>query len=324
MTLAQLQVLLAVAHAGSFTRAAEEIGFTQSAVSQMINSLEKELGVPLFHRSRSGITPTSIGERMLQHARDILQITACMAQEAASARGIATGTLRIASIPSVAARILPGLLGAFHKRYPSVEFVLLEGETDEINRWIANSVVDIGFTVQPDSDVQTIPLLQDSMMVILPQSHRLAQEPQLSYSQLEEFCFILPKDACVKKRLHEHGINPRSSSEVRDISTILTMVQEHIGISIVPELYIPLTIPKVAVVPLVPPITRKIVLAVRSWQTVSPLTAEFAVHSQQYVGSLEGSGTNLQAHQAGCHFSAATPKKEGSPAPEPVRPNTSK
>ncbi|WP_255688988.1 LysR family transcriptional regulator [Brevibacillus sp. AF8] len=124
MTLTQLQVFVTAAKAGSFTRAAEEIGFTQSAVSQMIQSLEKELGVSLFQRSRSGITPTSIGERMLSHARDILNITSCMTEEANVARGISSGTLRIASIPSVASRFLPGLLGSFRKRFPAVDILL--------------------------------------------------------------------------------------------------------------------------------------------------------------------------------------------------------
>ncbi|KQL45647.1 transcriptional regulator [Brevibacillus choshinensis] len=287
MTLAQLHVLLAAAKAGSFTRAAEEIGFTQSAVSQMINSLEKELGISLFHRSRSGISPTSIGERMLQHARDILQITACMTQEAASARNLATGTLRIASLPSVATRILPGLLGAFRKQYPAVEIILFEGKNDEIHNWIASSVVDIGFTVQPEKDLQTLPLIQDSMMVILPQTHSLSNESQLSFAQIAERCFIMPRDECVKKTLHENGIVPKSTFEVGDISTILTMVQEYIGVSILPELYIPLTIPKVVAIPLSPPINRQLVLAVRNWQAVSPLTAEFAVHSQKYMNGME-------------------------------------
>lgn len=283
MTLAQLQVLVAAAKAGSFTRAAEEIGFTQSAVSQMIHSLEKEMGVSLFHRSRSGITPTSIGERMLQHARDILQITSCMAQEAASARGIASGTLRVAAISSVASRILPGLLGDFRKRFPAVDIILFEGENDEINNWIADSVVDIGFTVLPDKELQTLPLVTDDMMVILPDTHPLKDESKLTFSQIEERCFIMPKGGCIQKTLKEHGISPKATFEVRDVSTILTMVQEYIGVSIMPELYIPHVVPKVVAIPLQPRITRELVLAVRNWQTVSPLTAEFAVHSQQYV-----------------------------------------
>ncbi|WP_312111838.1 LysR family transcriptional regulator [Brevibacillus reuszeri] len=286
MTLAQLQVLVAAAKAGSFTRAAEEIGFTQSSVSQMIHTLEKELGVSLFHRSRSGITPTSIGERMLQHARDILNITSLMTQEANSARGLASGTLRIASIPSVASRLLPGLLGSFRKRFPEVEILLLEGENDEIHSWLNNAVVDIGFTVHADKNLQTLSLLHDEMMVILPDTHPLKDHVTLPFSEIADRCFIMPKDGCIKNLLHKNSITPSVTFEVRDVTTILTMVQEYVGVTIMPELYIPEITPKVVAIPLHPPITREVVLAVRDWQEISPLTAEFAIHSQQHVQGL--------------------------------------
>lgn len=287
MTLTQLQVFVAAAKAGSFTRAAEEIGFTQSAVSQMIQSLEKELGVSLFQRSRSGITPTSIGERMLQHAREILNITTCMTEEANLARGITSGTLRIGSIPSVANRFMPGLLGSFRKQFPSVDILLLEGDCEEISNWMHNSVIDIAFTVIPDKDMQTLPLLQDEMMVILPDTHSLKDRESLHFSEIAERCFIMPKDGCMQKMLHDNGIHPTVTFEVREVYTILTMVQEYIGVTIMPELYIPPVIPKVIAIPLSPPITREVVLAVRNWQSISPLTAEFAVHSQQYVKGVE-------------------------------------
>ncbi|EJL26800.1 LysR family transcriptional regulator [Brevibacillus sp. BC25] len=292
MTLTQLQVFVAAAKAGSFTRAAEEIGFTQSAVSQMIQSLEKELGVSLFQRSRSGITPTSIGERMLAHARDILNITSCMTEEANVARGISSGTLRIASIPSVASRFLPGLLGSFRKLFPAVDILLLEGDSDEISNWLHSSVVDIAFTVMPDKDMQTLPLLQDEMMVILPDTHPLKDSQTLCFSEIAERCFIMPKDGCIRKMLQENHITPTVTFEVREVYTILTMVQEYIGVTIMPELYMPPVIPKVVAIPLSPPITREVVLAVRNWQSISPLTAEFAVHSQQYVKSIDFTPTS--------------------------------
>ncbi|WJQ80136.1 LysR family transcriptional regulator [Brevibacillus brevis] len=292
MTLTQLQVFVAAAKAGSFTRAAEEIGFTQSAVSQMIQSLEKELGVSLFQRSRSGITPTSIGERMLSHARDILNITSCMTEEANVARGISSGTLRIASIPSVASRFLPGLLGSFRKRFPAVDILLLEGDSDEISNWLHSSVVDIAFTVMPDKEMQTLPLLQDEMMVILPDTHPLKDSQTLRFSEIAERCFIMPKDGCIRKMLQENHITPTVTFEVREVYTILTMVQEYIGVTIMPELYMPPVIPKVVAIPLSPPITREVVLAVRNWQSISPLTAEFAVHSQQYVKGMDFTPTS--------------------------------
>ncbi|QKG85292.1 LysR family transcriptional regulator [Kroppenstedtia pulmonis] len=285
MTLAQLQVFITAAESGSFTRAADSLGYTQSAVSQMVNSLEKELGVQLFHRSRSGIATTGIGERMLSHARHILQITSCMQQEAASAQGLEEGVLRIGSIPSVAAKVLPSLIGSFRRRFPQVDIVLFEGEHEEIHNWITSSVVDVGFTSMPDKELHTIPLLWDEMRVILPDQHSLKDEPFLTFSQIRDRCFIMPKDHSIKQLLRANGITPDVTFEVRDVTTILAMVQEWIGVTIVPELYLPEVKPKVVALPLRPAIKRELVLVVRNLQSVSPITAEFIVHSQRYVSA---------------------------------------
>jgi len=283
MTLAQLQVFIAVAEARHFTRAAEALGFTQSAVSQMIRSLEDELGVPLFHRSRNGVAPTSIGERMLQHAREILHLTSCMKEEASAALGVETGTLRIGSIHSVSNKILPGLIGSFRKRFPQVEIVLFEGEYEEVNSWINRSVVDVAFTTSPEKEMTTFPLTRDEMMVFVPEEHALKDEPSLSFSLIKNNCFIMPKDDSIKKLLRENGLQSHVTFEVRDASTILAMVQERVGVTILPQLYIPEVLPKVIAIPLRPTITRELVIAIRNSQCVSPMAAEFILHSQNYA-----------------------------------------
>jgi len=283
MTLTQLHVFATVAEEKNFTRAAEVLGFTQSAVSQMIKSLESELGISLFYRSRSGITLTGIGERMLQHAREVLSITACMKQEADASLGRETGTLRIGSIHSVSNKILPGLIGSFRKRFPQVQIVLFEGEYAEVNQWLAQSVVDLGFTTSPDRPLHTFPLIRDQMMVFVPEDHTLKDEPSLSFEQIKDRCFIMPKDGCVKSLLHKNNIVPNVTFEVRDVSTILSMVQEWVGVTILPELYIPDVLPKVKSIPLRPTISRELVLAVRDSQSFSPLIAELILHAQHVV-----------------------------------------
>ncbi|MBE5397329.1 LysR family transcriptional regulator [Brevibacillus borstelensis] len=283
MTLAQLQVFIAVAEAKNFTKAAESLGFTQSAVSQMIQSLEKELGVPLFHRSRKGVATTNIGERMLQHAREMLRISSRMQQEAKAAQGIETGTLRIGSIHSVSNKILPGLIGSFRKLFPQVDIVLFEGEYEEVNSWISSSVVDVGFTTVPGKDMESYTLATDRMVVVVPDDHPLRSEPYLTFSHIRDKCFIMPKDECIKKLLHTNGLASTVAFEVRDVTTILAMVQEWVGVTIVPELYLPEMLPKVVPVPLSPTITRELVISTRSFDSVSPIAAEFIVHSQHYI-----------------------------------------
>jgi DNA-binding transcriptional LysR family regulator len=290
MTLTQLQVLIAVSEHKNFTRAADALGFTQSAVSQMINSLEKELGILLFHRNRRGISTSYIGERMIQHAREILRITSCMREESSASLGLEAGTLRIGVIPSVSAKVLPGLIGSFRELFPQIDIVLFEGSYEEIHSWISGSVIDVGFTTTPDKELQAFPLLQDQMKVFVSNDSPLKDEPFLTFDQLRGKCFIMVKDYGIQKLLQEHGNVPNITFEVRDPATILSMVQERVGVTILPELFMPEVLPKVTAVPLRPAITREVVLAVRDFQYVSPVAAEFIVHSQNYMKKVETTG----------------------------------
>lgn len=283
MTLLQLQVLIAVSEHKNFTKAAESLGFTQSAVSQMINNLEKELEIVLFDRSRRGITTTNIGKRMVKHARDILRITSYMREEANAARGMEAGTLRIAVISSVSPKILPGIISSFRKLFPQIELVLFEGSNEEIQTWLADSVADVAFMTVPDKKFHAFPLLRDQMKVFVSNYSPLKEEEYLTFEQLTGKCFVMVKDSGIKSLLQEHGIVPDITLEVQDPITILSMVQERVGVTILPELYVPEVLPKVTAIPLRPAITRELVIAVRDQSDISPVVAEFIVHSQNYL-----------------------------------------
>lgn len=201
--------------------------------------------------------------------------------------GLEAGTLRIGVIPSVSAKVLPGIIGSFRELFPQIDIVLFEGSYEEIHSWISGSVVDVGFTTTPDKELQTFPLLQDQMKVFVSNDSPLKDEPFLTFDQLRGKCFIMVKDYGIQKLLQEHGNVPNVTFEVRDPATILSMVQERVGVTILPELYMPEVLPKVTAVPLRPAIIREVVLAVRDFQYVSPVTAEFIVHSQNYMKKLE-------------------------------------
>ena len=139
VTLTQLRVLLAIIDSGSFTMAAEQLGITQSGVSQAVAGLESALQSAVLVRDRHGITPTALGEKVLSHARIALAHVECIQQEAAAAVGLATGRLRLGSVPSAATRLLPPLLHSFRRRHPSTELVLLEGTDQEVREWVLSA-----------------------------------------------------------------------------------------------------------------------------------------------------------------------------------------
>ena len=126
--IAKARALMSAVEMGSLKAAAEALGCTQSAVSHMIASLEKELGFRLLRRARSGVKLTDEGERLLPFVRALLSADEQLRQSAASIRGLDQGTVRIGAFTSVAVHWLPPVLKEFQRDYPNVEFKLLNGD----------------------------------------------------------------------------------------------------------------------------------------------------------------------------------------------------
>lgn len=119
----------------SLTKAAEELGLTQSGVSHIIAALEEEFGFPLLTRSRTGARLTPEGEKIMPFLRDILRSQEQLDQTAAELRGLSAGTVRIATFTSVAVHWLPGMMQEFQTLYPHVEFKLFNGDYHDVDRW---------------------------------------------------------------------------------------------------------------------------------------------------------------------------------------------
>lgn len=273
ITLAQVRALVAVVEAGSFSDAALTLNMTQSALSHALAALEDTLRITLLERRRDGVRPTEAGQRVLLHARDVLTSLEGMHQEAAACQGMTMGKLRIGSFTSTSARLLPGLLSAYRRRYPGVEIVLFDGTDDEILGWFDTRVIDVGFVAQPAAGLTVVPLTNDPFFVLLPPGHALGLQPSVSLSQLAEEPFIMSTGGCeplIRPLFSQVGLTPHVAYAVREVSTIVAMVQEGLGVSIVPALALPAQECPVMMLPLTPPAYRHLGLAVRSVDTVPP------------------------------------------------------
>lgn len=291
ITLAQLQAFVTVVDAGSFTTASERLEMTQSAVSHAVAALEKELQVSLVKRDRRGIFLTEIGKRVLVQARTILHSTEQIRQETAAAIGFETGKVRIGSFPSVSARFLPGLLRQFQQRYPGIEVVLFEGTDDEVQEWIYAHTVDIGVVTLPVERLETITIAQDRFVAVVADSHPLANQPQIHIRQLAQEPFIMSKAGCepiITQMFRQSKVTPKIQSEVIDLRTIFAMVQQGIGVTIVPQMALPADLSGLQVLTLQPELRRQLALAVPSLDA-TPAVREFLnlaqawVESQQYL-----------------------------------------
>jgi DNA-binding transcriptional LysR family regulator len=286
MTLYQLEVFLAVVKMGSFTKAGELLHASQSGVSHTIADLEKELGVLLFTRNRSGVKLTEIGKQILMHASEIDNQMEQIFHTAAAAKGVQSGTLRVGAFPSFSNKVIPAIFQAFRSHYPGIELLLLEGSYAEIEAWIKAGAVDLGFVPNSCEGLEMMVLVSDPLVTVLPATHPLSMEDVISIEQLENEPFLLLKSGCetlVIKAFQEKTLSLNTQFEVLENSTIISMVEAGLGVTIVPSMILPANPVNIVVKQLDPPIIREVGLAVRSNQIVTPVVAAFIKETQSWL-----------------------------------------
>jgi DNA-binding transcriptional LysR family regulator len=286
MTISQLQILAVVVEEGSFTRAAQTLSMTQSAVSHALASLESELKVSLLERDRNGVRLTDVGQPVLESARTILAQAENIRQHAASARGLANGKVRVGSFASTSARLLPGIIREFRQQYPGVEVVLFEGSDIETYEWIQNRIVDVGFVTWANEGLELVPLAQDEMLVVLPLGHRLTKFSELSVAQFAHESFILSKTGCeplIRQIFERAGCSLKAQYYISDLTTILAMVQEGLGITIIPQLALLPMFDNLEVRPLRPRTLRNLPLGVLNLEAAAPAVRNFVEVAQNWA-----------------------------------------
>lgn len=243
MTIARYEIFQKVVEVGNFTRAAEQLNMTQSAVSHAIASLEKEFGYPLLHRNKQAeISKTEFADRILPHIQQILNSEATIKQELSIQNNQLEGTLKIGAFTSAAAQILPTMLANLKKSYSGVKVILFEGTYGEIMEWIHNGTVDIGFIVDSDAKnrLKSIPVKKDELVLGLPKNHLLSTQKVIDIKKIAGMDFIMPKgpyQTLVLENLSAHAVRPNIILEVLHCETIVNMVSQGIGITMGPELF---------------------------------------------------------------------------------------
>lgn len=289
MAASKFEVFIKVAELGSLTRAAEALGCTQSNVTHVINSLEDEFGFPLFARGRGGAKLTPDGQRVLPAVRAVVSSTERLNQTVASVRGLDAGIVRIGAFTSVAVHWLPGMIKAFSKDYPNIEFGLSNGDYHDVEQWLSEGSVDLGFVTLPTSlDCRCIPLLEDRLLLVVPKGHRLAGRTACPLSELEGESFISlleNSDQDMRKVLAQAGVHPNVRYVTKDDYAIIAMVENGLGISIMPELLLDRRTADVSVVELETKPTRTIALAIPEVSMEGPCASRFAEYVQQWVAS---------------------------------------
>ncbi len=205
-------------------------------------------------------------------------------QTASSIRGLQSGTVRIGAFTSVAVHWLPPVLKHFQTDYPNVEFRLLNGDYHDVDQWVQDGSVDIGFINMPSSlDCECIALMEDRLLAIVPEDSRFASYPKFPLIECETEPFISlleSSDHDARRALDAAGVKPDVRFYTKDDYAIIAMVEQGLGISIMPELLLKGRHDRVKVLPLQPEAVRTIGLAVVS---KGPATLKFAEYVIDFV-----------------------------------------
>ncbi|GAB1808663.1 LysR family transcriptional regulator [Priestia megaterium] len=285
MSLVKYEILNKVAEVKSFTKAADALALTQSAVSHAITNLESEFGFLLVNRNRSGITLTTEGETMLLAIRKVLQENEKVHQEAASLLGLAKGTIKIGIFKSVSTKWLPEIIRLMEKNYPEIQIQLKEGDYLEIEQWLLSGEIDCGFiNITHSSQFHIISLKKDRLLCVVSDQSALYHQKTVSFEDLEKEPFIMPTYGGyhdIKQLFEEHGIQPDIRFELMDESAILSMVTHHLGISILPEMLLDSIPQELRAIPFQVDSYRSIGLATR--YHLSPAAKKFAETTQAWL-----------------------------------------
>ncbi len=279
-----------IMEAGSFTKAAEHLGYTQSSISQMMASLENELGIKLLKRSRTGVSLTIEGKELYPFIeRTILQYRA-MQEKANEIKGLETGIIRVGTISSITCHWMPQLIKGFQNHYPYVQFLFHQGDYTLIPEWIRTGAIDFGFvTPHAVTDLHTIPIKDGEMLAVLPKRHPLAELERVPLKELTKEPFILLEEGSYSEPLNaffEAGLQPDIKYTIHDDYAIMTMMEAGLGVSILAELMLRRTSFDIACRPIAPSICRSLAIAYKDKDSLPIASKYFIAYLREHIDQL--------------------------------------
>ena len=271
--------LIKIVEVGSYTKAAQILGYTQPALSQMIASLEREVGITLLYRSRYGVRLTPEGERLFPTIQETVRQYEALRRMEEEIKGLDVGIVRTGTVSSISCHWLPSIIEKFWAAYPNVQLELRQGDYSSICEWVRSGVVDFGF-VNPAAakGLETMPLQPDAFVAVLPKTHPLAQRPVVSLRDLATEPYLLLEEGSYSEPLEafrSEGIAPNIRLAVHDDYSILSMVERGMGYSLLTELVLQKTAYDVTVCAIEEPVVRAMSLAMNDHRALSAAAKVF-------------------------------------------------
>lgn len=291
MELRQLRYLEAVTRHRHFTRAADELHVAQSALSQQVARLERELGMTLLQRTTRSVEMTDAGELVARRARAILAEADALRADVDALRGLTRGRVRIGALLFGGQLDIPVLLASFIDRYPDVDVGLREGTVQRMLEMLMTGSLDLTFALEPPAipeGLERLPVSSEELAVAASPDHRLARRARLALTDLrDERLIMFERGASTRERVDAAfaaaGVAPHVALEANDLAFVRALVARGIGLAIMPRSFADLPGPPIAVRPLTPRLRMPVALWWRSGRHLSPAARAFVEFTRAHA-----------------------------------------
>lgn len=282
----KLEALVVSVELGSFTRAAEQLGYTQSGLTHMMNSLEKDIGFTVLVRGRSGVQLTPAGQRIFPLVRDCLAGSAALEREISLINSHKEDSVRVAAYESIARHWLPEVIQQFRREHPDVTVDIQMGSVDEVYRWVLEDRVDMCFASRQDYiTLDWTPLRDDELLAILPPDYPDGDDAfPIEFFNGQEF--LMPSmgfDKDILRVLNEHSVAPLIRTTQVSDSAVISMVEHGLGVSVLSRLVLRGRQNSVRALPLLPQAFRELGIAARPRKELRPIVRKFITQSRDMI-----------------------------------------
>ena len=287
----KLEALLMAVDLGSFTKAAEVLGYTQSGLTHMMNSLEKEIGFPVLVRGRSGVSLTAEGRRIEPAVREFLQANTRLNHVIAQAGAAKGEVLRISAYASIAMHWLPAIIQQFRSECPNVDVdIRMADHVDGPYELLENGTMDAIFVSRQDEgSYDWVHLKDDAMYAVLPKYYPIGKRRSFPVAEFDGKEFIMPSqgfDKDILRIFNRLNVRPDIRPTAVDDQTVISMVAHGLGVSMMTELTLKGRADAVMIRPVAPASSRELGVAVRSMQEASAALVRFIDCTQRVIGNM--------------------------------------
>lgn len=283
----KLEALVTAVELGSFTRASEVLGYTQSGLTHMMNSLEKDFGFPVLMRGRAGVRLTQAGERIFPLVRDCLSSNELLEQEIRMINTDKEETIRVAAYASIAMHWLPEVIQQFRRDHPGVNVDIQMGSVEEVYRWVREDKADMCFASRQEGQTLEWTFLRnDRLLAILPPDFAMRGRETFNVYGFDGQEFLMPSmgfDLDIMRVLNRHGVMPLVRTTQVNDSVIISMVEHGLGMSILSELVLKGRKDDVLAVPMDPPAVRELGIAARPKKELRPMVRKFIAEARDMI-----------------------------------------